>query len=169
MSATLIKPSEVKLDTSDLIDVRSPAEFRAVHARGARNIPLDALDDAAIASLAAARRNLVLICKSGTRAGKAATLLQSRGLQSLTVVEGGTDAWSSAGLPVEKSAGGVISLERQVRIGAGSLVLLGVILGFTVHPGFFGLSGFVGCGLIVAGITDWCGMGILLAKLPWNR
>ncbi len=63
----------------------------------------------------------------------------------------------------------VISLERQVRIAAGAIVLTGVLLGWRVHPGFFGLSGFVGAGLIFAGITDWCGMGLLIAKAPWNQ
>jgi hypothetical protein len=72
-------------------------------------------------------------------------------------------------LPVTRSAAKVISLERQVRIVAGGLVLIGVLLGWLVHRGFFGLSAFVGAGLILAGITDFCGMGLLLAKLPWNK
>ena len=75
----------------------------------------------------------------------------------------------SAGLPVISHGKKSISIERQVHIGAGALVLLGIILGFLVHPGFFGLSGFVGAGLIVAGVTDWCGMALLLARAPWNR
>ena len=84
------------------------------------------------------------------------------------MVEGGTLAWIEANLPVTRSAVKVISLERQVRIVAGSLVLIGVLLGWFVHPDFFGLSAFVGAGLVFAGITDFCGMGLLLAKLPWN-
>jgi hypothetical protein len=83
-------------------------------------------------------------------------------------VEGGTQAWVEAGLPVNRGASKVMSLERQVRIAAGSLVLTGVLLSLFVHPYFIGLSGFVGAGLIFAGISDWCGMGLLLAKLPWN-
>ena len=86
----------------------------------------------------------------------------------LIIVAGGTSAWESAGLPVNKGKG-VISLERQVRIGAGLLVLAGVALGHFVHPGFYGLSAFVGAGLTFAGITDFCGMGLILAKMPWNN
>jgi len=84
------------------------------------------------------------------------------------VVEGGTLAWIEAGLSVNRGTTKVISLERQVRIAAGSLVLTGVLLAIFVHPYFIGISAFVGAGLIFAGITDWCGMGLLLAKLPWN-
>ena len=83
-------------------------------------------------------------------------------------VEGGTKACEQAGLPLVRGKQ-VISLERQVRIAAGSLVLTGVILGWFVHPIFFGLSAFVGAGLVFAGVTDTCGMGLLLARMPWNR
>ena len=82
---------------------------------------------------------------------------------------GGVAAWKAAGLPVEKDEHAPWSLERQVRVVAGALVVTGVVLGFWIHPGFFGLSAFVGAGLVFAGITDWCGMGLLLAKAPWNR
>jgi rhodanese-related sulfurtransferase len=85
------------------------------------------------------------------------------------VIEGGTEAWASLGLPVEGTGRKTISIERQVRIGAGALVLTGVILGFLVNPGYFSLSAFVGAGLLFAGITDWCSMGLLLARAPWNR
>ena len=85
------------------------------------------------------------------------------------VVEGGTTAWAAAGLPCESTGGRVISLERQVRIAAGALVLVGVLLGWFVHPYFVWLSAFVGGGLIFAGITDTCAMGMLLAKMPWNQ
>ncbi len=85
------------------------------------------------------------------------------------VVEGGTLAWIEVGLPVERGARKTISPERLVRIAAGTLMLTGVVLGFIVHPGCFLLSGFVGTGLIFAGITDWCGMGLLIARALWNR
>ena len=84
------------------------------------------------------------------------------------MVEGGTKAWEAAGLPVVRGKG-VISIERQVRIGAGAFVLLGLGLGIWVAPIWFILSAFVGAGLIFAGISDWCGMGLLLAKMPWNQ
>ena len=90
------------------------------------------------------------------------------GVENLFSVEGGTLAWEKAGLPVVRGRE-VISLERQVRIAAGLLVVLGVMLGWLVHPGFLALSAFVGAGLVFAGLTDTCGMGLMLAKMPWNR
>ena len=83
-------------------------------------------------------------------------------------VDGGTNAWVEAGLPVERGKQ-TISLERQVRIAAGLLVLTGAALAFFVHPYLIGLSAFVGAGLVFAGVTDTCGMGLLLARMPWNR
>lgn len=147
-----------------LVDVRTPGEYRAVHVPGALLMPLDKLDPAALAK----DQGVVhLLCQTDVRAQRAAEQLTAAGIACI-VVEGGTKAWAAAGLPVERGHG-VISIERQVRIGAGSLVLLGVILSQTVHPWCIALSGFVGAGLIFAGITDWCGMGLLLAKAPWNQ
>ena len=82
--------------------------------------------------------------------------------------KGGTLAWDKAGLPVQRGQK-AMSLERQVRIAAGSLVFTGAALGFFVHPYFIGLSAFVGAGLVFAGITDTCGMGMMIAKMPWNQ
>ena len=111
---------------------------------------------------------MLLLCASGGRARTAAKQLAASGLRTL-VVQGGTNACRQAGLPMEQEAGGMISVERQVRIAAGAMVLDGVLLGTFVHPGFYGLSGFIGAGLVFAGVTDWCGMGLLLARAPWNR
>lgn len=154
-----------------IIDVRTPAEFTAVHADGARLVPLDALDPQAIMSTLdeGPADSLYLICKSGGRAAKAAERFHSAGFSNVYTIEGGTTAWEQAGLPVVRGGRAVMSLERQVRIGAGSLVLLGVLLGWLVHPGLYGLAAFVGAGLVFAGVTDWCGMGMLLARMPWNR
>lgn len=152
-----------------LLDVRTPAEFETVHARGARLMPLDEL---AAERFVAERQNapypICVICHNGGRAAKAAERLQQAGLQQIYVVEGGTRAWEAAGLPVERGQQ-TMSLERQVRIAAGALILIGVVLGWLVHPAIYLLSAFVGGGLIVAGLTDTCGMAMLLAKLPWNR
>ena len=153
-----------------LIDVRTPVEFAEVHVPKAVNVPLDQLDLTAILKnrSGAADQPTYLLCRSGARAIKAAEKFAKAGHDVGVVVEGGTLAWIEAGLPVDRGTAKVISLERQVRIGAGSLVLLGVILAFLVNPYFIGLSGFVGAGLVFAGISDWCGMGLLLAKAPWN-
>lgn len=148
-----------------LIDVRTPAEHGEVHIAGSQLMPLDRLDPAAVK---AAAGPCVLVCHSGKRSQQAYDKLTAAGCQNLAVLEGGISAWESAGLPVNRGAK-AISLERQVRIAAGSLVLIGVILGTWLHPGFYGLSAFVGAGLVFAGVTDWCGMGMLLAKLPWNQ
>lgn len=153
-----------------LIDVRTPVEFREIHVEYARNVPLDRLDPAAIAPF----RNggpdepLYVICRSGGRGQKACEKLLAAGIANVVNVEGGTTACVEAGLPVMRGRK-AISLERQVRIAAGLLVLLGVALGWLVHPALLGLSAFVGAGLVFAGVTDFCGMGLLLARMPWNQ
>ncbi len=154
----------------DLLDVRTPVEFREVHASIARNQPLDALDPKAImaARNGMADQPLYVICRSGSRSTKAVQQFLSAGYTNVVNVEGGTSAWTEAGLPVVRGKK-AMSLERQVRIAAGSLVLIGAILALVLHPYFVLLSGFVGAGLVFAGVTDTCGMGMLLAKMPWNQ
>ncbi len=153
----------------DLIDVRTPVEYREVHVPFARNVPLDRLDPAAVrtARTAPPGEPLYVICRSGGRGRQACEKLRAAGL-TVCNVDGGTQAWADAGLPVARGKK-AISLERQVRIAAGLLVLVGAVLGWLVHPGFVGLSAFVGAGLVFAGVTDTCGMGLLLARMPWNR
>lgn len=154
-----------------LVDVRTPAEFEELHAENAINLPLDRLSAEALKTAigsSSTDQNFLLLCRSGARAEKARLQLEKSGISGGVVVEGGTLAWSEGGLPVVRGKARVISLERQVRIAAGSLILLGVLLGYLVHPGGFGLCAFVGAGLVFAGLTDWCGMGLLLARAPWN-
>lgn len=151
----------------DLIDVRTPLEFQEVRAATARNVPLDRLDPHEVMK----NRNggpLYLICKSGARGGKAQQKFVEAGYSDVINVEGGTEAWVAAGLPVVRGKK-VMSLERQVRIAAGFIVLVGALLGIFVHPYFAGISAFVGAGLMFAGITDTCAMGMLIAKMPWNQ
>lgn len=150
----------------DLIDVRTPVEFREVHVEYARNVPLDSIGS--IQGNGATTSPLYVICRSGNRSAKACEQLLGNGYSDVVSVEGGTSAWDADGLPVVRGKKAV-SLERQVRIAAGAMVLTGVVLGFAIHPAFFGLSGFVGAGLIFAGITDTCAMGMLIAKMPWNQ
>jgi rhodanese-related sulfurtransferase len=177
MSVRTVPPQEVfksgqaGLAAPEIIDVRTPAEFEQLHAAGARSVPLDRLDPAALMSgrAGATDRPLYVICKSGGRAAKACEQFHSAGFDAVVSIEGGTQAWEAAGLPVVRGRGRVISLERQVRIAAGSIVLLGILLSWLVHPGFLGLAAFVGTGLVFAGITDWCGMGLLLGRMPWNQ
>ena len=156
-----------KQEEVQIIDVRTPVEFRQVHAVGAKNVPLDQLDADAAANSADSSKPIYVICRSGNRSAKACQKLVSTGCDHVVNVDGGMIAWEQAGLPVVRGRKAV-SLERQVRIVAGFLVLLGVMLGF-LHPAFYLLSAFVGAGLMFAGITDTCGMAMLLAKMPWNK
>jgi rhodanese-related sulfurtransferase len=154
----------------DLVDVRTPVEFREVHVANARNVPLDRLDPAELVQgrHGSAEEPVYLLCRSGSRGKQACEKFVQVGFHNVINIEGGTLACIDAGLPVVRGKK-AISLERQVRIAAGFLVLVGATLGAFVHPGFIGLSAFVGAGLMFAGITDTCGMGMILAKMPWNQ
>jgi len=158
------------LGNLDLLDVRTPLEFREVRAAIARNHPLDALDPHAVmkSRSGSADEPLYLICRSGARGVKAYQKFIDAGFTNVINVEGGTEAWVAAGLPVVRGKK-AMSLERQVRIAAGSIVLIGALLGIFVHPYWAGISAFVGAGLIFAGVTDSCAMGMLIAKMPWNQ
>jgi rhodanese-related sulfurtransferase len=150
-----------------LFDVRTPVEFAEVHVPQARNVPLDELQPSTIQL--PKDLPVYLLCRTDNRATKAAEKFAREGFTQPVVVTGGTLAWLDANLPVERGTTKVISLERQVRIVAGSVVFTGVLLGWFVHRAFFGLAGFVGAGLVFAGVTDFCGMGLLLARMPWNK
>lgn len=154
----------------DLIDVRTPVEYREVHVAAARNVPLDQLDPAAVmaARQCGSDQPLYVICRSGSRGEMACTKFAAAGIKNVVNVAGGTAACEQAGLPVIRGKK-TISLERQVRIVAGALVAIGTALGAFVHPWLLGIPAFVGCGLMFAGITDTCGMGMVLARMPWNQ
>jgi rhodanese-related sulfurtransferase len=174
MSITTISPQKLYEivqagQNVELIDVRTPVEFREVHLGCARNVPLDQLD---VAKIAAGREGssqpLYVICRSGSRGKQACERFLAASYTNVVNVDGGTQAWDQAGLTVVRGKK-AISLERQVRIAAGSLVLIGSLLGVIAHPYWIGLSAFVGAGLVFAGITDTCGMGMILARMPWNQ
>ena len=154
----------------ELIDVRTPVEFREIHVEFARNVPLDQLDAQALMKSrnGSANDTLYVVCRSGSRGRQACEKFLKAGFANVVNVEGGTVACADAGLPVTRGQK-AISLERQVRIAAGLFVLIGSALAWFVHPAFVGFSAFVGAGLVFAGITDTCGMGMILARMPWNR
>ncbi|MFO0880128.1 MAG: rhodanese-like domain-containing protein [Gemmataceae bacterium] len=160
-----------KQGKADLFDVRTPAEFGEIHATFARSLPLDQISTEKVRSLRKTPESepIYVICRSGSRGKQACEKLRAAGCHVINVT-GGTMAWEQAGLEVVRGKK-VMSLERQVRIAAGSLVVLGAVLAATVQPIYVGLgiAGFVGCGLIFAGVTDTCGMGLMLAKMPWNQ
>jgi rhodanese-related sulfurtransferase len=155
-----------------LIDVRTPAEYGEVHVDFAHNVPLDRLDPQAVAGLAG-DGPVYFVCKSGTRSQKACEKMVAAGVEKVVSVEGGTVACEAAGLPVIRGRK-VMSLERQVRIAAGTLVAIGATLAAfgpdaTWRAVGTGLAGFIGCGLVFAGLTDTCGMAMLIARMPWNQ
>jgi rhodanese-related sulfurtransferase len=151
----------------DLVDVRTPAEFRAVHVTLARNVPLEKCDLAAVRN-GSSTQPLYVICQSGARGTKACEKLIAAGGDHVVNVIGGTKAWVEADLPVVRGKK-IIPLDRQVRIAAGSMVMAGTLIGYFVYPWLIGLAAFVGAGLIYAGITDYCPLATFLARMPWNQ
>jgi rhodanese-related sulfurtransferase len=151
-----------------ILDVRTKPEFDAAHIPGSVHAPLHELNPDQVKSLLTDDKQICIVCRSGNRARQAAQKLSDAGHPPPPVLEGGIEAWKAAGLPLNIGRNSM-SIERQVRIAAGTLVLVGVILGTFLHPAAFALSAFVGAGLVFAGLTDWCGMGLLLARMPWNR
>jgi len=153
--------AKINAGTVTLVDVREYPEYAEAHIAGARLVPLQSLRQNP--ELVGGGEDVFLLCRSGRRAQEAAQILRERGLAQPLVVEGGIEAWKQAGFPVTGQKGPV-SLERQVRIAAGALVLTGLFV-----PGLRFLPYVVGTGLVFAGVTDSCAMGMLLARLPWNR
>lgn len=152
---------------SSIIDVRTAGEVEAEHIPGSRHIPLDKLEEL-LDNVRITPAPRMLLCQSGNRAGMARAKLVASGIGGLSVIEGGINAYRLAGGTTVKGKKR-ISLERQVRIAAGILILLSVIFSYFVHPACIIIAGFVAMGLIFAGITDKCGMGLILLKMPWNQ
>lgn len=155
-----------------LVDVRGIDERAREFIPGSRHLPLETIEASGLPW--PVPEGVIFHCRSGNRTQLNAAMIAAcmKGAcanDAVYVMEGGLDAWKRAGLPVELDRSRPIELQRQVQIGAGSLVLSGVILGVVVHPGFLAIAGFVGAGLIVAGLTGFCGMARLLMKAPWNR
>lgn len=150
-------------DGAILVDIRGAEEYAREHIENATHIPHTQLQPGQF------DRPVVFHCKSGQRTQMYAQHLQNACRADAYCLEGGIEAWKKAGLPVKRDHRQPIELQRQVQIAAGSLILLGVCLGAWVHTGFYALAGFVGAGLIFAGISGFCGMARLLAKMPWNQ
>ncbi|EQB02173.1 rhodanese-like domain-containing protein [Sphingobium baderi] len=148
-----------------LVDIRGPDEHAREHIAGAIHVPLDRLED-----LPKVAGPIIFHCKSGMRTqANEAALRAAAGFTPCQILEGGLEGWRAAGLPTRVDRKQPLEIMRQVQLAAGGLVLLGVLLGFLVAPAFFGLSAFVGAGLMMAGATGWCGMAKLLQAMPWNR
>lgn len=169
MSLKTVSPTDAKrmLDEGAvLVDIRDGDEHAREHIPGARHLPLTSVSTGR-PELANARA-IIYHCRSGARTAGNAEALASAAQCDAYLLEGGLEAWRQAGLPVDVDRRQPLPLMRQVQIGAGSLALLGVVLGYFVSPWLFLLSAFVGAGLLLAGLTGWCGMAKLLQKMPWN-
>jgi rhodanese-related sulfurtransferase len=165
-----LKPDDVadgiRAGRAVLVDIREPDEFARRHVKGALSRPLSAFEEVHLKIEVG--KEVVFTCRSGMRTGANCERL-ARSVDGVAfMLDGGVDGWAAAGLPLEEDRKAPLEITRQVHIAAGSLVLLGVVLGFAVHPAFFGLSAVVGAGLAFAGITGFCGMARLLALAPWN-
>jgi glyoxylase-like metal-dependent hydrolase (beta-lactamase superfamily II)/rhodanese-related sulfurtransferase len=150
-----------------LLDVRSALEYDEIHIKDSINIPVDTISSK-IKELNQGDQSYIVFCRTGNRSFMAADTLMQSGISSIKVIQGGIARWQKEKLPVVKGKS-VISLERQVRIIAGVLVLFGSIMAWLVHWAFVLIPVFVSCGLIFAGITNSCLMGMLLMKLPYNK
>lgn len=168
---TILSPQEsadrVKSGDAVLIDIREPDEYAREHIPGAISLPVSALNEADLKL--DADQHAIFHCKSGMRTDTNCAVLAQRVDGEAFMLAGGLDAWRTHGLPTAKDVKAPLEINRQVQITAGSLVLLGVLMGWFVAPAWFGVSAFVGAGLMFAGLSGWCGMATLLQAMPWNR
>ncbi|MEV4901192.1 rhodanese-like domain-containing protein [Citricoccus sp. NPDC055426] len=151
-----------------VLDVRSAAEFEGMHIKGSYNVPLPLLSEHADEVAERLDRHVVLVCQSGVRAGQARTRLNTAGLENAMVLTGGVPAFEAAGGDVVRGAGRW-SLERQVRMAAGSLVLAGMLGGRLISPKVSVVAGAIGAGLTFSAATNTCAMGNVLSRMPWNK
>jgi rhodanese-related sulfurtransferase len=150
-----------------LVDVREEMEFAGSRISGASCMPLGELEKRH-AELDHSKP-IYVMCRTGRRSAEAQKKLKALGFTNVINVAGGIEAWKKEDLPIERDESAPWSIERQVRFTAGLLVFTGVVLSLIVHPYFIALSGFVGFGLAFTAVIDWCGMGLLIARMPWNR
>ncbi len=157
-------------EACEILDVRTPPEHAAAHVAGVKLVPLDDLDPRAfLAQRADSAAPLYVICQSGARANKAIEKFRAAGIERCVLVEGGTQAWIDAGLPVERGASRVLPLIQQVHLVIGFFTTLGAVLALAIDARFALLALLTGCGLLINGSTGWCGLALFMAKMPWNR
>lgn len=162
-----VAADRLKSGKAVLIDIREPDEYAREHIPGSISLPVSALDEADLKLDAG--QNAIFHCKSGMRTDSNCAVLAQHVDGDAFMLEGGLDAWRALGLPTAKDSKAPLEINRQVQITAGGLILIGVLLGWFAAPAWFGLSAFVGAGLMFAGISGWCGMATLLQAMPWNR
>lgn len=160
--ATKLKAGDIRL-----IDIRDADEYAREHIKGAVSLPLSSWN--AEASGLEGNTPTVFMCRSGMRTGSNNEQLALRAANDAFMLEGGLDAWKKQGLPTAINVKAPVEIIRQVHMTAGTLILTGAVLATFVHPGFLGLSAFVGAGLLFAGFSGFCGMAHLLRAMPWNK
>jgi rhodanese-related sulfurtransferase len=174
-SQTVISPRELNRrlardGDAELLDVRTPGEHAAAHVPGAKLIPLDELDACAfLKQRGANNKPIYVLCQSGGRARRAIEKFQRAGFNGCVLVEGGTQAWIDTGLPVNRGENKVLPLVRQVQIAVGFISAVGAALALTINPWFALVPLAACCGLLFAGLTGFCGLALVLAKMPWNK
>ena len=158
---------QMRVGDLHLLDVRERMEFAGGRVSGASSLPLGELESrhAELDRM----KPIYVMCRTGRRSAEAQQRLRALGFTNIVNVVGGIEAWKKEDLPLERDEYAPWSIERQVRFTAGVLVLSGVLLAIFVHPYFVMLSGLIGFGLAFTATIDWCGMGLLIAKMPWNR
>lgn len=173
MSETTASPGEInrlREQGALIVDIRERDEFRREHIPNALSLPLSQIQAGAKPEGADPANPVIFYCQAGSRTRQnAQQLIRLAKPARALLMEGGISGWKQSGLPTVADSKQPIPLIRQVQIAAGSLILAGVIAGYGISPGFFLLPAFVGAGLTFAGISGWCGMAILLGKMPWNR
>ncbi|MEH6629772.1 MAG: rhodanese-like domain-containing protein [Halopseudomonas aestusnigri] len=157
----------MKSDDLIVVDIRSVREHQDECLEGSKNIPIENFDDYNLSALC--ENTAVFYCRGGHRTSQAAELLKRQPFKEILILEGGIMAWKAKQLKTIKSTKAPIDLMRQVQIIAGSLVVVGVILGLFVNPNYILISGFVGVGLFFAGVSGFCGMARVLSFMPWNK
>ena len=159
--------SQERAGDAIILDVRTPAEYNGERIEGTANIPLDQINQ----HIDTLRdyKHIYVHCASGNRSSQACQKLGTLGLDNIVNVEGGISAWKDAGFPVFRSTKATLPIQQQVHIVAGSLAFTGAVLGLIINPAFVLISAFVGAGLTFAGVTGTCTMGLILARMPWNR
>jgi rhodanese-related sulfurtransferase len=170
LSAESADTAMAKKNDTLLVDVREPAEYHAEKIEHAHNVPLSQLSKEKLESLNPEQKKLIFYCQSGRRSAVACKKIKDlNGTDDIGELTGGISAWKAAQLPVMSSPRKILPLDRQVQLILGIFILLGVILGYFLHPGLLLLPAVMGAGLINAGLTGWCGLARLVARLPWNQ
>ena len=168
---TPVSPADVqariKSGRARLVDIREPDEFAREHIPGVAHAPLSGFEDAHLGIRA--DQDVIFMCRSGMRTQSNCDRLAARVDGPAFVLQGGLQGWKDAGLPTSVDKKAPLELMRQVQIIAGSLVVMGALMGWLVHPAWIALSAFVGAGLLMAGATGFCGMARDHMLAPWNR